>query len=398
MKKLMTRALALAVCGAVALSLTACGGGTAPAESAAESTAESTAPNAAPAIEETDPLAIKASEFDYSEGLDDNGYFTGIKALELVTLPADYKNLTVNESDIAPSEEEIQENIDYMLSQYPTITQDTESAIVDGDNVNIDYVGSVDGVEFTGGNTNGMGADVTAGSAQYVDDFLTQIIGHKPGETFDVLVTFPEGYSDSTDANGNALVLANKEAKFVVTVNYITREEEAIWNDDFVAQYIDPSYGTTTEEFTETLRHDMRESNLSAYALNYLMENTVFPEELPADLMEYNLLTVLSYYSKQALSYGMSLSSMIETVMGCTVQEYADDCQSEVEEITRQSLITQAIAEDNNMTVTDDDLSNTITDASALEYYTQYYGKNYMKMSLLSQKTLEFVVDNAVAK
>ncbi len=95
----------------------------------------------------------------------------------------------------------------------PTLSTDTSLTVADGDTVNIDYVGSIDGVEFQGGNTQGMGADLTIGSGQYIDDFEEQLIGAHPGDTVNVYATFPENYGKE-ELNG-------KEALFVVTVNGI---------------------------------------------------------------------------------------------------------------------------------------------------------------------------------
>ena len=71
----------------------------------------------------------------------------------------------------------------------------------------------MDGVEFEGGNTNGMGADLTIGSHSYIDDFEEQLIGAHPGDTVEVNVTFPENYGNE-ELNG-------KDAVFTVTVNGI---------------------------------------------------------------------------------------------------------------------------------------------------------------------------------
>ncbi len=90
---------------------------------------------------------------------------------------------------------------------------DTSLAIEDGDTVNIDYVGSIDGVEFSGGSTNGAGTDLTIGSGTYIDDFEEQLIGSHPGDTVDVTVTFPEDYGVD-ELNG-------QEAVFEVTINGI---------------------------------------------------------------------------------------------------------------------------------------------------------------------------------
>ena len=90
---------------------------------------------------------------------------------------------------------------------------DTSLTIEDGDTVNIDYVGSIDGVEFDGGNTQGQGTDLTIGSGSYIDDFEEQLIGAHPGDSVEVTVTFPEDYGNE-ELNG-------KEAVFDVTVNGI---------------------------------------------------------------------------------------------------------------------------------------------------------------------------------
>ena len=121
-----------------------------------------------------------------------------MKALDYVTLPENFASLTFKRSEIEPTEEEIQSEIDSLLSDHATEKQVTDRAAADGDTVNIDYAGSVDGVAFSGGTYSGY--SLTLGSGTFIDGFEDQIVGHTPGETFDVTVTFPEGYSDSTDS------------------------------------------------------------------------------------------------------------------------------------------------------------------------------------------------------
>lgn len=90
---------------------------------------------------------------------------------------------------------------------------DTSLTIKDGDTVNIDYVGSIDGVEFEGGSTNGAGTDLTIGSGLYIDDFEEQLIGAHPGDSVEVNVTFPDDYQQED--------LQGKDALFQVTINGI---------------------------------------------------------------------------------------------------------------------------------------------------------------------------------
>ena len=90
---------------------------------------------------------------------------------------------------------------------------DSSLTVEDGDTVNIDYVGSIDGIEFDGGNTQGNGTDLTIGSGRYIDDFEEQLSGAHPGDEVEVTVTFPDDYGND-ELNG-------KEAVFDVTVNGI---------------------------------------------------------------------------------------------------------------------------------------------------------------------------------
>lgn len=172
------------------------------------------------------------ASFDYSEGLDDNGHWTGIRALDYVTLPEDVSALPLSKADIEPTEAEIQTQIDTLLNQYATTQNITDRAAQSGDTVNIDYSGAVDGVAFTGGTATGY--DLTLGSHTFIDGFEDQIIGHNIGDTFDVTVTFPEGYGDSTDAEGNTIPLSGKEAVFSVTLNAITQSVVPTLTDEWV--------------------------------------------------------------------------------------------------------------------------------------------------------------------
>ena len=90
---------------------------------------------------------------------------------------------------------------------------DEVRTVQDGDTVNIDYTGYVDGVAFDGGSTNGAGTDLTIGSGSYIDDFEEQLIGYQEGDEVTVEVTFPEDYGNE-ELNG-------KDATFEVTINQI---------------------------------------------------------------------------------------------------------------------------------------------------------------------------------
>ena len=90
---------------------------------------------------------------------------------------------------------------------------DPELVTKDGNFLNIDFVGKIDGVEFEGGNTNGAGTVLQIGSGRYIDNFEEQLIGYHPGDVVEVTVTFPDNYQEES--------LRGKEAVFTVTINGI---------------------------------------------------------------------------------------------------------------------------------------------------------------------------------
>ena len=398
MKKIFSRSLAAALCAGMALSLAACSSTAASSQSAASSEAAgSEASSAASAPVDPDPLAQKAADFNYSAALDENGYFTGVRALDYVTLPADYKALSVSAADVQVTDDELQTNLDYILSQFAETEQDTESTIQNGDSVNIDYVGSVDGIEFTGGNTNGQGATVTAGSTQYVDDFLTQIIGHKPGETFDVVVTFPDGYNDSTDANGDPIKLAGQEAVFSVTINYIAKSVTPELTDEFISKNIDPKYGSTVEEFKDTVRKDVADANLEKYVTNYLIQNSVYADELPEAVTEYSSMMVLNYYCGYASAKNQTLTQFIqENLDADSIQALLDSNKEAIDNQAKRFLLYQALAEDQGLDCTDDDVKAYFEDLGNTDYsdYQNFYGTNYLRMNAVGDKAFNNILAN----
>ena len=398
MKKIFSRSLAAALCAGMALSLAACSSTAASSQSAASSEAAgSEASSAASAPVDSDPLAQKAADFNYSAALDENGYFTGVRALDYVTLPADYKALSVSAADVQVTDDELQTNLDYILSQFAETEQDTESTIQNGDSVNIDYVGSVDGIEFTGGNTNGQGTTVTAGSTQYVDDFLTQIIGHKPGETFDVVVTFPDGYNDSTDANGDPIKLAGQEAVFSVTINYIAKSVTPELTDEFISKNIDPKYGSTVEEFKDTVRKDVADANLEKYVTNYLTQNTVYADELPEAVTEYSSMMVLNYYCGYASAKNQTLTQFIqENLDADSIQALLDSNKEAIDNQAKRFLLYQALAEDQGLDCTDDDVKAYFEDLGNTDYsdYQNFYGTNYLRMNAVGDKAFNNILAN----
>ena len=380
LKRIITKALSVLCAGALALSMAGCSGKSAASSQAASS--ESTR-----LISIGNAADYDYQNFTYSDGLDENGYWSGIKALDYVTLPEDYASISIARADVEPTAEDVQSQIDSVLSQNAT-TQEVDRAAASGDTVNIDYAGSVDGVAFTGGTYSGY--SLTLGSGTFIDGFEDQIIGHKPGETFDVTVTFPEGYNDSTDADGHTVVLSNKEAVFSVTLNSITEEVLPELTD----AWVDATYGSTDDVHTvEDLRalyqKLLYEDNLHTALMNYLMDHSTF-KSIPQEIGDYQVTQCLNYYYTMANYYGYDLDSFVQSQMG---YENADAMLStladSIERYAKEALLYQAVAEASGIAPTQEQID---TYAS----YTSNYGANYCTMVALMDAVTDALSDGAV--
>lgn len=397
MKKAKIMSLLLAL-GMTAALLGGCGSSdaeTTPAESTEqeETSAEDTSAEDTSAEEETSAEATESEEatesYDYSAGLTEDGLFEGVTALDYVTLPK-YDGIDLTGDIPELSEETLQEQVDNLLQQYVTYEEpSTEIEVRDGDKVNIDYVGSVDGVEFEGGNTNGEGTDVIIGKTSYIDDFLEQLIGHKPGETFDVEVTFPDPYENNPDLSG-------KDAVFVTTINNVQAQIVPELTDEFVAENLSsasPNFKTAEDVLTY-----MRDNNAQNYLSEYLYANSTI-DEIPAEISTFHENYMINYYESAAAQYGIDLETYLVYFAGVSsTEELLANSAAEIEKAAALSLICQAIAEEQSIAATDEEVANYFNELGYSDYSSiiDDYGDGFVKMSVLNTLAQNFVLEHAV--
>lgn len=390
MKQLFTRAAALAVCAALGLALTACG------EDAGSASTASSAASSAAATQATfgSYTEFDYESFDYSQSQDANGYWEDVTAAELVTLPEDFAAVPMTSADVTPTDQDVQDYLDQLLAATSTTQQVTDRAAVDGDTVNIDYLGTVDGVAFTGGEAAGF--DLTLGSGSFIGangsnkGFEEQLVGHTPGETFDITVTFPEGYRDSTDAEGNAIVMSGTEAVFTITMNYITETVVPELTDEWVQANLTEYYAITkAEEVEPLLREELLFQNQAEYIYSYLMENAVFAE-IPDVVLNYEVCACLDYYAGYAAYYSQDLASFVTETIGLgSIDELLVESEETIRLYCKEDLLYQALAEKLGVTVTEEDMA-------PYAGYVDYYGQNYVTRQAMIDKVMETLVASAV--
>ena len=325
--------------------------------------------------------------FDYSDGLDENGYWSGIKASDYVTLPEDFASISLKKSDLTPTEDELQYQISGLLNQYTTTQQVTGRAAQSGDVANIDYTGTVDGVAFTGGSATGY--DLPLGSGTFIDGFEDQIIGHNVGDTFDVTVTFPDGYGDSTDAEGNTVTLSGKEAVFSVTLNSISESVTPELTDEWV----ESNFGTsddlhTADQLRSYFNDALYANNYDNAVVDYLMTNSTF-KELPTEITSYYIRMFLNYYNQYATAYSMDLNAFAQTQGYTDADAMLAASDSYFEHLAKQDLIFQAVAEAKGLAPTQEELDD------ANNTYASTYGENRAHLNALQSCVLDWLEENA---
>lgn len=314
---------------------------------------------------------------DFSDGFDDEGYIQNVKALSLIDFPDFAKDFVFQKADLLPSDEVIEEAIE--ASRSKVAEKVTDRKVSDGDKVNIDYVGTVDGVEFEGGSAKG--ADVTAGSKEFIDDFLTQIIGHMPGETVKVEVTFPENYGKD-ELNG-------KDAVFMTTINYISVNPEI--TDEFLKEHQE-EYETNTG-----IRPANSLKAVKEYLTDYYYKKNFTAKFSEACSKKYKDIEIPKEIHD--IEYRMEDQQM-QTYYGGTLQQMIDNgylTEEKVEEQVRigaiQLLISQAVAEHEDWHIQESDYK-AVTGTEDNAEWVAYYGKGYLSNLCMYQKAAEYIREN----
>ena len=368
---------AAALAAALALAVTAAGCGASSSSSQATSSAA------------LGPAAnYDYQNFTYSQGLTAEGRWEGVRALDYVTLPDDFAAIPLKKADIEPTEEDIQSLWDNLLESNRIQQPVTGRAAEEGDIANIDYSGTVDGVVFTGGTAEGY--DLTLGSGTFIPGFEEQIVGHNIGDSFDVTVTFPDDYGDSTDEAGNTITLSGKEAVFRVTLNSLAVSVLPEATDAWVEENFGASNDLhTVAELDQYFHDNLYTSNLTNAVVDYLTENSQV-SSIPDVVRNYQVCSQLSYYNSYASMFGYE--TLDEFLSGFMGYDNADallaDTEQDVLNSCNQLLIFQAVAESLDLAPTDAELE-------AYASYTESMGEGYVHLLALQDRVLSTLRDGA---
>ena len=311
----------------------------------------------------------------------------GIDVEKCVTL-GDYKGVTVEKTIQSVTDEDVQNEIDNALANYPV---EVDQAAKEGDTVNIDYVGKIDGEEFDGGSD--QGADLKLGSGKFIDGFEDGLIGARKGETRTLNLTFPEDYTQD---------LAGKAVEFTVTVNAV-KEPLSEPTDQWVADNIE-GYDNIAD-YKAGIRSEQEESNeqtaenqVRYAAWTQVIDNCTI-NEYPETLVEVGK----KLYEQQVETYakyaGMELDAYIES-SGLTQEEYQSNMEEYGKNVAAQALVCQAICDKEGFAIGDDDYQKALQDMLT-EYgctedeLIQTYGQDNVEQSIMLNRVSNLIMENA---
>ncbi|MCO4522310.1 trigger factor (prolyl isomerase) [Streptococcus infantarius subsp. infantarius] len=319
---------------------------------------------------------------------------------EVVTKPevklGDYKNLEVSvEASKEVTDAEVDEKVERERNNLAELIV-KEGAAELGDTVVIDFVGSVDGVEFDGG--KGENFSLELGSGQFIPGFEDQLVGAKAGETVEVNVTFPEQYQ--------AEDLAGKDAKFVTTVHEVKAKEVPALDDE-LAKDIDEEV-ETLDELKAKYRKELESAKEIAFddavegaALELAVANAEIVE-LPEEMIHDEVHRAMNEFMGNIQRQGIS-PEMYFQLIGTTEEDLHKQYEADADKRVKTNLVIEAIAKAEGFEASDEEIEKEINNLASeynmeVEQVRNLLSADMLKHDIAMKKAVEVVTSTAKVK
>ena len=331
---------------------------------------------------------------DYSAMLNDDGTIEGINVEDYVET-FDVNDVTLAKADLEFTDAEVEEDIQSQLENFKDLNTDKKLEVKSGDDVSIDYVGTMDGEEFEGGSAEDY--TLTIGSGSFIEGFEDQLIGAHPGDQVTVNVTFPDPYENNPD-------YAGKDASFAVTVKGIYQLGE--FTDEFVQKNLSDK-AQTVDEYKQYLKDTNYQTNLENAITEYVTNN-VSAEKYPKDYLKHLKslqMTIdeeeFNYMAQMYAAYGMNFdySNVMQYKGAANSDEYEKILQEAAEKACLNNMAYQDLAADAGITISDEDYETFKTDNQITDEVEEMYGKAYMiQQYVLPEKVRDYIEEHVTVE
>ncbi|HEK7095046.1 TPA: trigger factor [Staphylococcus aureus] len=346
------------------------------------------------AIDETDIKPVAQPEVSVTQIEKGKDFiFEATVTVEPEVKLGDYKGLEIEKQETELSDDELQEAIDHSLGHLAEMVVKEDGVVENGDTVNIDFSGSVDGEEFEGGQAEGY--DLEIGSGSFIPGFEEQLEGMKVDEEKDVVVTFPEEY--------HAEELAGKEATFKTKVNEIKFKEVPELTDE-IANELDAE-ANTVDEYKENLRKRLAEQKATdaenvekEEAITKAADNTTI--DIPEAMVNTELDRMVSEFAQRIQQQGLDLQTYFQ-ISGQDETQLREQMKDDAEQRVKTNLTLTAIAEAEKIEATDEDIDKELEKMSkqfniSVEDIKNTLGNtDIIKNDVRIQKVIDLLRDNA---
>lgn len=344
------------------------------------------------ATKETDLEPVANPNLDV-KSVDENGL---VLVATVVVKPevklTKYTKFGVKQHDHKVSDEDVENELQNAREQNARL-EEVARSIQNGDIANIDFKGTIDGVAFDGGESEGF--DLEIGSHSFIDTFEDQLVGLNAGDTKDVKVTFPKEY--------HVEELKGKPAVFAVKVNSVKEKVLPELDDAFAS---DVSEFETLEEFKADIRAHLEEHmqehiriELENEILDKITEN--MEVEIPDAMVETELDNIFKDLEYRLMYQGLRLEDYA-SYLGKTLEEMRNDKKADALKSVKIRLALQEIINKEKITFTDKEVDEKVKEMakSANKTIKEYKNSlseqhlNYIKNDILMSKLMNFLVEN----
>ncbi len=324
---------------------------------------------------------------------DDNVTLVAVVPVKPEVKISSYKGIKIKEFAYTVKDEELDAEINRLLDRNARKVAVEGRAAQNGDIVNIDFVGSVDGVKFEGGEAEGF--DLTLGSGQFIPGFEDQVVGMNIGESKDVNVTFPENYQAEN--------LKGKAAVFAVKLNGIQAKELPELTDEFIKE---ATGNDTVEAYKEKTKErlqkqaDKRAMDATENSiLDAIAANT--EAEIPQAMIDREIDGLVQKFEYQLMYQGLKLQDYLD-FLKVTVEDFRKNYEEQAKKNVLNQLIISEIIKAENLEATDEEVEARVAEqAASVEKTVEEYKKNmdprqfdYISSDIVITKLFDFLKAN----
>ena len=304
-----------------------------------------------------------------------------------------YTGMKIRKYAYTVTDEEVEAEIVRVQERNARKIEVTDRPAQNGDTVNIDFVGTVDGVKFEGGEAEGF--DLTLGSGQFIPGFEAQVVGMSIGETKDVNVTFPENYQ--------AEALAGKPAVFAVKVNAIQGKELPEVTNEFIKE---ATGSETIEEYKAKAKERLEKQ--AASRANDATENSILEAiaantevEIPQAMIEREIDGLVQKFEYQLMYQGLKLQDYLD-FLKISKADFRKNYEEQAKKNVTNQLIISHIIEAEKIEATEEEVEAKVAEqAASVGKTAEEYKKNmdprqfnYIRSDIVITKLFNFLKEN----